>query len=81
MLAQVLHTQSEVLMVMEYVEGGDLLEVLNTQARFVHASKVQKRTPSLLPFTPGRRACSCSDGYRKRCDTCVACCLLLTACC
>jgi len=33
-LYEVLHTPAEVLMVMEYVEGGDLLEVLNTQARF-----------------------------------------------
>jgi len=33
-LHEVLHTPAEVLMVMEYVEGGDLLEVLNTQARF-----------------------------------------------
>jgi len=31
---QVLHTPSEILMVMEYVHGGDLLEVLNTQPRF-----------------------------------------------
>lgn len=33
-LHEVLHTPSEILMVMEYVEGGDLLEVLNTQQRF-----------------------------------------------
>lgn len=33
-LHEVLHTPSEILMVMEYVPGGDLLEVLNTQPRF-----------------------------------------------
>jgi len=33
-LHEVLHTPSEILMVMEYVHGGDLLEVLNTQPRF-----------------------------------------------
>lgn len=33
-LHEVLHTKTEILMVMEYVEGGDLLEVLNTQPRF-----------------------------------------------
>lgn len=30
---EVLHSSSEILMVMEHVEGGDLLEVLNTQQR------------------------------------------------
>ena len=33
-LHEVLHTPSEILMVMEYVEGGDLLDVLNSQPRF-----------------------------------------------
>jgi len=33
-LHEVLHTPHEILMVMEYVEGGDLLEVLNTRTRF-----------------------------------------------
>jgi len=33
-LHEVLHTPTEILMVMEYVEGGDLLEVLNTRPRF-----------------------------------------------
>ena len=31
---RVLHTNAEILMVMEYVPGGDLLDVLNTQPRF-----------------------------------------------
>ena len=33
-LHEVLHTASEILMVMEYVDGGDLLEVLNSRTRF-----------------------------------------------
>ena len=33
-LHEVLHTNAEILMVMEYVPGGDLLDVLNTQPRF-----------------------------------------------
>ena len=33
-LHEVLHTKTEIFMVMEYVEGGDLLEVLNSQPRF-----------------------------------------------
>mmetsp|Transcript_27258 Transcript_27258/g.63690 ORF Transcript_27258/g.63690 Transcript_27258/m.63690 type:complete len:586 (-) Transcript_27258:245-2002(-) len=33
-LHEVLHTPSQILMVMDYVSGGDLLEVLNTQPRF-----------------------------------------------
>ena len=33
-LYEVLHTPSEILMVMEYVDGGDLLEVLNSRTRF-----------------------------------------------
>jgi hypothetical protein len=36
-LHEVLHTPSEMLMVMEYVDGGDLLEVLNTSPRFGEA--------------------------------------------
>ena len=36
-LHEVLHTPSEILMVMEYVDGGDLLEVLNTRKRFTEA--------------------------------------------
>jgi serine/threonine protein kinase len=36
-LYEVLHTPSEILMVMEYVDGGDLLEVLNTRPRFAEA--------------------------------------------
>jgi serine/threonine protein kinase len=39
-LHEVLHTPTEILMVMEYVEGGDLLEVLNTHPRF-HESEVR----------------------------------------
>lgn len=33
-LHEVLHTPNEILMVMEYVDGGDLLEVLNQRVRF-----------------------------------------------
>ena len=33
-LHEVLHTQAEIMMVMEYIDGGDLLDVLNTQPRF-----------------------------------------------
>jgi hypothetical protein len=33
-LKEVLHTPTDILMVMEFVEGGDLLEVLNTRPRF-----------------------------------------------
>jgi len=33
-LHEVLHTETEIMMVMEYIDGGDLLDVLNTQPRF-----------------------------------------------
>jgi len=39
-LYEVLHTAAEILMVMEFIEGGDLLEVLNTQPRF-HEDEVR----------------------------------------
>ena len=36
-LHEVLHTPSEILMVMEYVNGGDLLEILNSRPRFTES--------------------------------------------
>ena len=36
-LHEVLHTPSEILMVMEYVHGGDLLEILNSRPRFTES--------------------------------------------
>ena len=41
MRAQVLHTPTDILMAMEYVDGGDLLEVLNTQRRRFQESEVR----------------------------------------
>ena len=52
-LHEVLHTPSEILMVMEYVDGGDLLEVLNTQPRFKEeqaAARAATRTSHRLPY-------------------------------
>mmetsp|Transcript_13699 Transcript_13699/g.41701 ORF Transcript_13699/g.41701 Transcript_13699/m.41701 type:complete len:307 (-) Transcript_13699:1240-2160(-) len=51
-LHEVLHTPSEILMVMEYVPGGDLLEVLNTQPRFAEGQFMRN---SFLLFADGSR--------------------------